>query len=174
MNRRAFLAHLAVFSLTGCGFQLRGTHAIPYRSIFLDANTKDTEITYEGGLTAVSKESIGTSLGQALRDQGVTVTANRKEADAVLRVSREGLKRTILSLSGGGRVREYRLQYSVTYNLTGKDGKEIFPDSTILSTRDYTYDDNLFLAKSAEERFLYRDQVDEAVQQIMRRLASSR
>jgi LPS-assembly lipoprotein len=174
MKRRTFLVQLAALSLTGCGFQLRGSQAIPYQNIYLDANKKDSDISYEGGLATVRKESIGPPLTQALLDQGVTIAASPKEADATLRVSRERLSRTILSLSGGGRVREYRLNYSVTYNLIGKDGKEIFPDSTIQSTRDFTYDDNLYLAKSAEERFLFRDQIDAAVRQIMRRLATPR
>lgn len=174
MKRRAFIALLPALPLAGCGFQLRGTHKIPYKSIYLDGNKDATYESYDGGLSARRKESIIPQLSQALRDQGVQMAATPKEADAVLSIRQEKFNRTILSLSGGGRVREFRINYSVTYSLTGKDGKEIYPEATIQSMRDFTYDDNQYLAKSAEEVFLHRDQLDVAVQQIVRRLAASR
>lgn len=175
MKRRAFLSLLPALPLAGCGFELRGAHAIPYRSIYLAASKGGSENTYEtyDGSTpsTVHRESIVPKLTKALRAQGVTIAASPKEADAVLRISQEKQNRSILSLSGGGRVREYRLNYTLNYSLTGKDEREIYPETTILSSRDFTYDDNQYLAKAAEESFLYRDLQEDAVQQILRRLA---
>jgi LPS-assembly lipoprotein len=156
MKRRAFLALLSALPLAGCGFQMRGSHAIPYRSIYVDA-PKDSPTARQ--------------LASALRSQGITVAESAKDADARLKLFEEKQNRSILSLSGGGRVREYRLNYSLRYSLTGKDGSEIYPAAVIQSSRDFTYDDNLYLAKTAEENFLYRDLQDDAVQQILRRLA---
>lgn len=174
MKRRAFLVQLAALSsalpLAGCGFQLRGAHAIPYRSIYVDA-TKGSEPLYESGPSTLQRESVAPKLMKALRAQGITVAASPREADAILRISQEKQNRSILSLSGGGRVREYRLNYTLNYALVGKDEREIYPETTILSSRDFTYDDNQYLAKTAEETFLYRDLQDDAVQQILRRLA---
>lgn len=158
MKRRAFLALFSALPLAGCGFQLRGVHTIPYRSLYLDA-PKDSPA--------------GRQLADALRSRGVVIAETSKDADAVLKLSQEKQTRSILALSGGGRVREYRLNYSLNYSLTGKDEKEIYPDAIIQSTRDFTYDDNQYLAKTAEENFLYRDLRDDAVQQILRRLASA-
>lgn len=178
MKRRTFLTQLvtlsAALSLPACGFHPRGSQAIPYRSIYLDGGKNGSNFTYEGGLASSGKESIKPRLEQALLDRGIKIAATRNEADAVLEIQDEKLTRTILSLSGGGRVTEFRLGYSLSYSLTGKDGREIFPLSTIQSAHDFTYDDNLYLAKSAEESFLYHDQLDAAVQQIMRRLAKPR
>jgi LPS-assembly lipoprotein len=159
MKRRTFLALLAALPLVGCGFQLRGAHAIPYHSIYVDA-PKDSPAARQ--------------LSTSLRSQGITVTGSAKDADAMLKLSQEKKTLTILALSGGGRVREYRINYSLSYSLTGKDGQEIYPEATIQSGRDFTYDDNQYLAKTAEEEFLYRDLRDEAVQQILRRLATPR
>jgi LPS-assembly lipoprotein len=159
MKRRAFLVLLTALPLIGCGFQLRGAHAIPYHSVYLDA----------------PKESpAARQLANSLRSQGVSITESARDADVMLKLSQETQTRSILALSGGGRVREYRLNYSLSYSLTGKDGKEIYPEASIQSTRDFTYDDNQYLAKTAEEDFLYRDLRDEAVQQILRRLATPR
>ena len=159
MKRRAFLALVPALPLAGCGFQLRGSHAIPYRSIYLDA-PKGTHAARQ--------------LANALRSQGVVLTESINDAEVRLRLSQENRKRSILSLSGGGRVREYRLHYSLSYSLSDKEGGEILPTTTIESTRDFTYDDNQYLAKTAEEDFLYRDLQDSAVQQILRRLAAPR
>lgn len=159
MKRRDFLAILSALPLAGCGFQLRGARAIPYKSIYLDA-PKDS--------------AAGKQLANSLRSQGIDVTDTAKEADAVLKLSQEKLNRTILSLSGGGRVREYRLNYGLNYSLTAKNESEIFSDSSIQLTRDFTYDDNQYLAKTAEEAFLYRDLREDAIQQILRRLATPR
>jgi LPS-assembly lipoprotein len=156
---KLILGGLALLTASGCGFQLRGAHAIPYRSIHVDA-PKDSPA--------------GKQLASALKNQGIAVAETANGADAILKLSRETQTRSILALSGGGRVREYRLNYSLGYSLTGKDGKEIYPDSTIQATRDFTYDDNQYLAKTAEENFLWRDLQDDAVQQILRRLASAR
>jgi LPS-assembly lipoprotein len=151
------VAGLIVAATAGCGFQLRGTHAIPYHSLYLDAS-KDNQTARQ--------------LAIALRNRGIVVTETAKDADAVLKLSQEKKTRAILSLSGSGRVREYRLNYSLSYSLTGKDGREIYPDTTIQSIQDFTYDDNLYLAKTSEETFLYRSMQDNAVQQILRRLAT--
>ncbi len=156
---KLILAGLMAAALAGCGFQLRGAHAIPYRSIYLDVH-KDN--------------AAGKQMANALRSQGIALAETAQDADAMLKLSQEKRSRTILSLSGGGRVREYRLNYSLTYSLSGKDGKEIYADATIQLTRDFTYDDNYYLAKTAEENFLYRDLQDDAVQQILRRLATPR
>ena len=159
MKRRAFLTLFSALPLAGCGFQLRGARAIPYSSIYVDA-PRDS--------------GAGKQLSSALRHQGIVLADSAQTAEVMLKLSQERLDRTILSLSGGGRVREYRLTYTLNYSLTGKDGREIFPDASIQLTRDFTYDDNQYLAKTAEENFLNRDLQDEAVQQILRRLAVPR
>lgn len=159
MKRRAFLALIPALPLAGCGFQLRGSNAVPYRSIYLDAPR---------GNQAARK------LAQALKSQGIALTDSIKDAEVRLRLSPESQTRSILSLSGGGRVREYRLHYSLSYNLSYPDGREIYPETTIKSSRDFTYDDNQYLAKTAEEDFLYRDLQEGAAQQILRRLAAQR
>lgn len=163
MNRRAFLAlisaALPAAGLTGCGFQLRGKDAIPYRSLYIDAP--------ETSLAA-------RQLADVLRSRGMSVAETSKTADAIIRFAQERESRSVLALSGGGRVREYRLHYFLSYSLTGKDGQEIFPLAEIQQSRDFTYEDNQYLAKTAEENFLYRDLRDDAVQQIVRRLSKSK
>jgi LPS-assembly lipoprotein len=159
MRRRHFLLALAL-PLAGCGFQLRGTQRIPYRSIYIQTPDRESAIVRR--------------LEQTLKDYQITLGASAGEAEAVLVLSQERKNRTILALSGGGRVREYRLNYAINYSLSDRDGKVVYPDSMIQLTRDFTYDDNLYLAKNAEEAFLYRDLEGDAVEQILRRLRGTR
>lgn len=163
MNRRAFLTLLAslpaALPLAGCGFQLRGRDAIPYRSLYIDAP---------------ETSQAARQLADALRNRGIVVAETAKTADATVKLAQERENRTVLALSGGGRVREYRLNLTLSYSLIGKDGLEIFPLSEILQSRDFTYDDNQYLAKTAEETFLYRDLREDAVQQIVRRLSKNK
>ncbi len=158
MKRRHFLLALTL-PLAGCGFQLRGAQRIPYRSLYIQVHERESTLVRR--------------LEQALKNSNVTLAATAKEAEAVLVLAQERKNRTILALSGGGRVREYRLNYNVSYSLNDAEGKVIYPDSLIQLTRDFTYDDNLYLAKTAEETFLYRNLEEDAVQQILRRLRSA-
>lgn len=162
MKRRAFLAliiTLPTAPLTGCGFQLRGKDAIPFRSLYIDAP---------------EASQAARQLTDVLRSRGITVAETVNAAEATLKLTQEQESRTVLALSGGGRVREYRLNYTLGYRLIGKDGQDIFALSEIQQSRDFTYDDNQYLAKTAEESFLYRDLRDDAVQQIVRRLSKTR
>ena len=159
MRREALkliLGGFALAAVAGCGFQLRGKDSIPYRSLYIDAPET----------SAAAK-----LLAQSLRSRGVTVMDAAKAADATLKLTQEQENRTVLALSGGGRVREYRLNYGLSYQLVDKDAQEILPLTTIQQSRDFTYDDDRYLAKTAEENFLFRDLRDDAVQQIVRHLS---
>ena len=77
----------------------------------------------------------------------------------------------ILSLSAGGKVREFELRYRVAYRLTDLAGNDLAPPGEISLRRDLTYDDTQVLAKESEEALLYRDMKADAVQQMLRRLS---
>ena len=92
------------------------------------------------------------------------------EAEAVLKLGEAVRSKTILSLSGAGRVTEYRLGLHMSYTVSGKNERTLAVPEVIELSRDMTYDDSLLLAKSAEESLLYRDMEDSAAQRILRRL----
>lgn len=156
MKRRSFLAAAPAALLAGCGFQLRRLDGIPYRSLYLDAPA-------------------GSAVGQRLRHALAANRATRlalvpAEAEAVLKLAGETRSKSILSLSGAGRVTEYRLGLRVSYSISGPDERLLAETETIELNRDMTYDDSQLLAKSAEEQLLYRDMEDSAARRIVRRL----
>ena len=144
-------------TLSSCGFQLRGQAAIPYKTIFIE--------------TAGYSQFAG-DLERAIRSGSQTrVVSKRDEAEAVLKITGELQENRILSLSSGGRVREFDLRYRVTYRLTDRAGVDLAQPGTIDLHRDMTYDDTAVLAKESEQLLLYRDMKADAVQQMLRRLS---
>ena len=96
-----------------------------------------------------------------------------EESQAVLEFSQEIRDRLILSLAATGRVREYQLRYRVSFRVHDGKGGEFLPTSSVLLTRDITFNDSDVLSKEAEEQLLYRDMQFDMVQLIMRRLAAA-
>ena len=85
-------------------------------------------------------------------------------------MGQETRSKVILSLSGAGRVTEYRLGLQLTYSVSGGVGRLLADAETIELQRDMTYDDAQVLAKGAEEQLLYRDMEESAALRILRRL----
>lgn len=137
---------------------MRGTETLPFRTMYIPGAT--------GGIALDLKRNI-----QSGTD--VKLTDDPKTADAILELSNERREKIILSLSGSGRVREFRLRYSVSFRVHDAKGQDYVPTSTVQLTRDMTYDDTEILAKEAEEQLLFRDMQTDMVQQVLRRLASA-
>lgn len=147
-------------ALSSCGFQLRGQAAIPYKSLFVETPSYST---FANDLERAIRSGSGTKIAQ-----------NRNDAEAVLKIIGESQGKYILSLSAGGKVREFELRYKVAYRLTDLAGNDLAPPGEISLRRDLTYDDTLVLAKEQEEALLYRDMKTDAVQQLLRRLAAAK
>jgi LPS-assembly lipoprotein len=148
---------VVAMALAACGFQLRGQAAIPYKSLFVET-------------TGYSQ--FANDLERAIRSGSKTkIAQNRNEAEAVLKIVAESNEKIILSLSSGGKVREFELRYKVAYRLTDVAGNNLVAPGEIVLRRDLTYDDTQVLAKESEEALLFRDMKTDAVLQLLRRLA---
>jgi LPS-assembly lipoprotein len=156
MNRRLFLAAIPAVLATGCGFKLRRFEGIPFASLYIDAP--------HGGAVA---ERIRSAL---ISSKQTRLAASAGEAEAVLVLGQETRSKVILSLSGAGRVTEYRLGLQLTYRVNDKAGRTLAAPEVIELSRDITYDDTQVLAKAAEEQLLYLDMEDGATRRILRRL----
>jgi LPS-assembly lipoprotein len=147
-----------LLALAGCGFQLRGTASVPFDTVFVPGAT--------GGIALDLKRNIQAGTRAKVVD-------DPKQAEAVLQFLQESRQKVILSLSGTGRVREYRLIYRVGFRVHDGKGAEYVQPTTIELSRDITFNDSDVLAKESEEGLLMRDMQSDMVQQIMRRLASA-
>ncbi len=145
--------------LTACGFKLRGQiSSLPFESLYISAPVGHT---------------IGPDLERAVTASTTTkLVKNIEDAEAILQVLSAVNQRNILSLSGGGRVREFQLIYRVRTRLVDNQGIEIVPENEIALIRILPFLDAQILAKEAEEKMLYRDMQADAVQQIIWRLSA--
>ena len=156
-TRRAFALGILA-SVAGCGFHLRGAVQLPFSSLYVQV---------------ANSSLVGHELKRALRASDVRLTEDPKEAAATLAILGEIRERHILSLGGQGRVREYQLRYRLAYQVTNPKGV-VTPPTEIALKRDISFNDTEALAKEAEEAILYRDMQLDAVQQLLRRLQSTK
>ena len=155
--RIAFTIVLSVV-LAGCGFQLRGTAALPFDTLYLP-NTA-------GGIALDVKRGIESGTRTRVVDDPT-------KAQAVLEFTNEAREKHILSLAATGRVSEYQLRYRVGFRVHDGKGNEFLPASLVQLTREVSFQDATVLAKETEEQLLYRDMQADMTQQILRRLAAA-
>lgn len=158
MLRKTFLAAAIAASLllTACGFQLRGAANLPYDTLHVASPTPT-------GFASDGRRAVAAS-------RRTRIVERPQDAQATLHVISETREKSILALSGGGRVREYELRYRVTYRMTDKDNKELRPTTQIILRRDLSYNDVDTLSKESEEALLYREMQADAVNQVLRQL----
>jgi len=149
---------LLVSALAGCGFHLRGTAELPFASVYVPGAT--------GGIALDLARNIRAGTNVKLVDEA-------KQAEAILEFTGEARAKEILSLTGAGRVREFRLRYRVGFRVHDGKGNDYVAHNTLELTRDVTFNDADVLAKESEEQLLFRDMQGDMVQQIMRRLSSA-
>jgi len=160
MSHRALAPFLLLSALllSACGFQLRGTAALPFDTIYVPGAT--------GGIALDLKRNIQSGTKTAVVDTPA-------KTDAVLEFTQEQREKIILSLAATGRVREYQLRYRVGFRVHDGKGRDWIPPGEIQLTRDISFNDSDVLAKETEEQLLYRDMQFDMVQQVMRRLAAA-
>lgn len=157
---RMTLIMLALSVITGCGFQLRGQASLPFRTLYV---------------TAPVGHSIGPETRRIISSGSNTrVTENARDAEARLDIISAANEKSILSLSGGGRVREFQLRYRVSFRLTSNGGEELIATNEIVLNRILPFEDAQVLAKEAEENLLVKEMQNDAIQQILRRMATIR
>lgn len=150
---------MMVVLLTACGFKLRGQiAALPFQSMYVNAPDGN---------------SIGIQMERMIKSSSTTKLApSPSEADATLDIISATNHRAILSLSGGGRVRDFNLIYRVIYRVLDKNGVEMVPNTEITLTRILPFLDAQIVAKENEEILLVRDMQNDALQQIIWRLSA--
>ena len=149
---------MLVASVTGCGFRASGRLEMPFESLYV---------------AAPNYSSFGAEFKRYVESGSQTRLVDRPEdGQAVLEILGEAQEKQILSLTSAGRVAEYLLRYRVLFRLRDQSNREWIPASEIRLQRDLTYDDTVALAKEHEEDFLYQDMKQDAIQQLLRRLAA--
>ncbi|AXS78968.1 LPS assembly lipoprotein LptE [Dechloromonas sp. HYN0024] len=156
---RLLFALILAAAIAGCGFHLRGVGSgnLPYKTMYIALpDTADVNIW----------------LQRYIRSSGSTeIVDDAKSAEAIFQQLGDIRQKGILSVNAQGRVREYRLQLTYTFQVVNQKGQVLVPINEVALTRDISFDDSNVLAKDLEEGLLWRDMNNDLVNQIMRRLS---
>ena len=160
--------HFPLFSfllfLTSCGFHLRGAS-----SVVLPPELAVMRVTMGGA----GYPPLLVEMRNALLALGaVRLTDDVAAGVPVLRLAGESSASEILAVDSSGRVSAYLLNYRVDFALDGGDGKPLLPSQSVKLQREYTFDRLNVLATEKQSEFLQTEMRRDAVQQILRRLAS--
>jgi len=146
--------------LDGCGFHLRGDVSYAFTSLYVNAP---------------SSPPFALELKRALASGDATqIVGSPGEAHAILDITSVVDDKGVLSLSSGGRVREYLLTKRVSFGVRDGAGRDWLPASEIAIRRSYTFNESEVLAREAQEARLLKDMQTDAVQQVMRRLQAAK
>lgn len=149
--------------LTGCGFQLRGTGA--------NYSLEHLSPLYIVGLG--STDPLYIMIRGQLVGSGVRITTNPAEAKEQLYIYGRGVDKKTHSVTGRGKVLEYELIESLSFNLGGPpDAMAQVRNKPIQVRRVYVNPERETLARQAEEIDLRRDMQTQLAGQLMQRLAA--
>jgi len=174
--------------LAGCGFHLRGSVILPeiMTTTFIQDGIPASMILPKLK-RALTKNDVNVidhinDVTDSVTDN-VTVDAPEYKSVAILQIFNENFNRRLLSSGSTTLVKEYQLNYAVTFSLRdynhnkNKNNNEnniLLPEQTINITREQTFDEAEVLSKTTEQQKLRQEMISDAVRQILRRLQSIR
>ena len=156
---RILAAVLVAAGLAGCGFHLRGDVNYAFSTLYV---------------TAPVATPLMVELKRTLEGGGTALADTAAAAQVILDLSTVADDKQVLSLSGGGRVREYQLTKRVTFALHDASGHDWLPAAEIVIRRTYSFNESEVLAREAQEARLLREMQTDAIQQIVRRLQAAK
>jgi LPS-assembly lipoprotein len=157
---RVTIASLIVPWMTACGFRLRGQVNYNFSSIHINGTR----------VPALANEM--KNILSNVND--LRVVENSRDAEVILEFTDVVDDKEVLSLTSGGRAREYSLTQSVSFRLYDKTGEDWIPPDTIMIERTFLYDDSERLAREIQEQEISREIQRDTAQQIMRYLQRAR
>jgi LPS-assembly lipoprotein len=150
---------IAAGSLTACGFRLAGSDPLP-------AVMARPYLSLKDPYTDFSRE-----FEHQLKSSGASLQLTREGATATVDVTKDLVEQRTLAVSAKNIPTEYELTYTVTFSVRG-EGKELLAPQTISLSKDFSFDENLQLAKEHEADILRQQMARDLVSIAMRRLTS--
>lgn len=160
LKKLGLLALLAsLLTLTGCGFQLRGSSPVPAA---LQPLAIDCPASLPGQFCQSLREQLELG-GIELRNPG--------QADYLLRLSDYRQDRRASAITAQAAAAEYILRHTVAMELLTKDQIPLIATTDLSASETYRYDETNVLAKQREEDELRQQLGDRLAQQVIFRLA---
>lgn len=145
--------------LAGCGFHLEGRTPLPavLEAAYVQAQDPRSDFVQ--------------SLRKSMLISGAHPTDERQGSTAVVHILKDEVTRRVLSVSVANRPTEYEVTYTVQFSVEAGE-KTLLANQEVSSTRSYSFDERLLLAKQHEEAVLREAMAKDLADIVMRRLAS--
>ena len=143
---------LFLTNFTSCGYQLRGVEGLNFKSVSIVGGSPD--------FTKLLKKKF--------KQAGVKI--QEKNTVKSLEIIEDNFSRKILSLSSGGKVKEYQINYKVAFRFKTRDGEWSAPINIEID-RDYTFDDKNIIAKTEEELRILKSMQERLIRTIVTQLS---
>jgi len=143
---------------SACGFHLRGSQVTEFdvANIFINPS---------------SAPQLAKEVKSQLAGAGVTLASSAQSAAYIVTLKEEHFEKSVLSVDAAtGKVEEYQVLYKAKMDASRADGSIIVENDNVVSSRDFTFDENAVLGKFSEEALLQEDIVRRAASQVLRRL----
>ncbi|WP_419421000.1 LPS assembly lipoprotein LptE [Legionella sp. D16C41] len=156
---KRLILFLLIFSITGCGFKLRGFTEMPIG------------LTNVAIIIRSTQHDLAPMLKDNLQGYGIRVVDNPTQANYLLILEKDSMQQQITSVSASTNPRQYLLIYTAQYSLVKVGGEQVIMSRTVMSNRQFTVNNNRILGSDSEEIMLYREMRQDAVRQIMSQLS---
>jgi LPS-assembly lipoprotein len=145
--------------LSACGFRLAGSDPLP-------AIMQHTYLSLKDPYTDFSRE-----FEHRLKSAGAVLQPTNELATARINVTQDLVEQRTLSVSATNIPTEYELVYTVTFDVHAGD-KQVLPPQSISLSKDYSFEENVQLAKEHEADILRQQMARDLVAIAMHRLTS--
>jgi LPS-assembly lipoprotein len=145
--------------LSGCGFRLAGSDPLP-------AIMQHTYLSLKDPYTDFSRE-----FEHRLKSAGAVLQPTSELATARINVTKDLVEQRTLSVSATNIPTEYELTYTVTFDVHAGD-KQLLASQTVSLSKDYSFEENVQLAKEHEADILRQQMARDLVSIAMHRLTS--
>ena len=158
-SRRSVLAAFVAGAVAGCGFELKRSPELRFRTVQLVGFTARSPLAVE------LRSSIDASTTTRVVDSVA-------QAEVVLETLTDSREKVVVASTSAGQVTEFQLRARFRFRLRTISGRELIPPTEIVQSRDMSYTERAALGKEQEEATLYRAMQTDIVSQVMRQLAS--
>ena len=145
--------------LSACGFRLMGSESLP-------GVMARPYLVLKDPYTDFSRE-----FEHQLKSSGAALQGLRANATATIEVTKDLVEQRTLSVDKNNIPTEYELTYTITFAVQGTD-KQLLAPQTISLAKDYSFEENLLLAKEHEADILRQQMARDLVSIAMHRLTS--
>jgi len=151
------LACAASFALSACGFRLAGSEHLPpvLARPYLSVKNPYTDFARE--------------FEHELKSAGAVLEPGRQDATATIEVTKDLVEQRTLAVSARNIPTDYELTYTITFAVHGPDS-ELMAPQTITLSKDYSFEENVLLAKEHEADILRAQMARDLVGMAMHRL----